>query len=301
MLDRIKVLSESWFWYEVISTTAVLVVAWGAAELYRLLVDRFFRRYVVKTPTALDDQVLSVVRRPGFLLIILVGIYAALHRYKFRLLIFLDGLLFVLSVVLVVYTLIRSLTIILRWYGEKFAREKEGEMLARELLPLTVKIVNILLAMFGLVIILDHFSIDIRSIVFTLGIGGLGVGLALQDTFANIFGGFTIMLITGVLLFYAIPIRSYQNIFFRLKLITLVLAGVNAWYFHEGIHKRVADWDRDVRTPSRARAAGVVSLVCWAVVVVSGRMIAYNWFDCDMQPQPRIVNTLAGCVPGQTR
>jgi hypothetical protein len=47
--------------------------------------------------------------------------------------------------------------------------------------------------------------------------------------------------------------------------------------------------------------AGFLSLFFWTVIVVSGRMIAYNWFDCDMQPQPHIVNTLAGCVPGQTR
>jgi hypothetical protein len=25
-------------------------------------------------------------------------------------------------------------------------------------------------------------------------------------------------------------------------------------------------------------------------------MIAYNWFDCDRQPQPAIVNWAAGCV-----
>ena len=25
-------------------------------------------------------------------------------------------------------------------------------------------------------------------------------------------------------------------------------------------------------------------------------MIAYNWFDCDKQPQPQIVNVFAGCV-----
>jgi hypothetical protein len=25
-------------------------------------------------------------------------------------------------------------------------------------------------------------------------------------------------------------------------------------------------------------------------------MIAYNWFDCDKQPQRPIVNALAGCV-----
>jgi hypothetical protein len=110
--------------------------------------------------------------------------------------------------------------------------------------------------------------------------------------------GFAIMIITGILLFYAIPIRSYQNIFFRLKMIMLVLAGLNAWAFHIGVHRRVAEWDLAPRPPRGARVAGICSLVLWAVIVVSGRMIAYNWFDCDMQPQPRIVNVLAGCVPG---
>ena len=43
--------------------------------------------------------------------------------------------------------------------------------------------------------------------------------------------------------------------------------------------------------------AGAVSLVLWASIVVAGRMIAYNWFDCDRQPQPSIVNVLAGCDP----
>jgi hypothetical protein len=33
----------------------------------------------------------------------------------------------------------------------------------------------------------------------------------------------------------------------------------------------------------------------WGVIIVSGRMIAYNWFDCDKQPQPNWVNRAAGC------
>src|SRR5262245_1985152 len=56
-------------------------------------------------------------------------------------------------------------------------------------------------------------------------------------------GGFIIMFITGVLLFYAIPIRSYQSIWFRMKLVLLVLAGLNAWSFHVGIYQKVRDWD----------------------------------------------------------
>ena len=30
-------------------------------------------------------------------------------------------------------------------------------------------------------------------------------------------------------------------------------------------------------------------------LIFCGRMIAYNWFDCDKQPQPRVINALAGC------
>ena len=31
-------------------------------------------------------------------------------------------------------------------------------------------------------------------------------------------------------------------------------------------------------------------------IVFCGRMIAYNWFDCDRQPQAAIVNFLTSCV-----
>ena len=41
--------------------------------------------------------------------------------------------------------------------------------------------------------------------------------------------GFVVMVITGMLLFYAIPVRTYQSIFFRIKVVALVLAGLNAF------------------------------------------------------------------------
>jgi len=108
--------------------------------------------------------------------------------------------------------------------------------------------------------------------------------------------GFVVMIISGALLFYAIPVRTYQSIFFRFKLLLLVLAGLNAAVFHTTIWRRVAEWDLDALTPRRARIAGALSLVLWTCIIFSGRMIAYNWFDCDRQPQPAIVNWAAGCV-----
>jgi hypothetical protein len=109
------------------------------------------------------------------------------------------------------------------------------------------------------------------------------------------FGGFVVMVLTGVLLVYAIPVRSYQSIWFRVKLIMLVLAGLNAWTFHRGVYRNVREWDLAPSAPTRARLAGVVSLVLWASIIVAGRMIAYNWFDCD-KPQPPFIVWAAGCT-----
>jgi uncharacterized protein YacL len=91
--------------------------------------------------------------------------------------------------------------------------------------------------------------------------------------------GFIVMVITGALLFYGIPLRTYTNIFFRIKVALLLLAGINVWIFHSGIYLKIADWDTAAVPPARARMAGALSLVLWAGVVVAGRMIAYNWFD----------------------
>lgn len=91
--------------------------------------------------------------------------------------------------------------------------------------------------------------------------------------------GFVVMVISGALLFYAIPEKTYLNIFFRIKAFTLILAGINVAVFHSTIHKKVSDWDLDPMPPFRARLAGGLSLFFWGVIVVAGRMIAYNWFD----------------------
>ncbi|MDP7218321.1 MAG: hypothetical protein QF565_02505 [Arenicellales bacterium] len=92
-------------------------------------------------------------------------------------------------------------------------------------------------------------------------------------------GGFALMAVSGLLLFYSHPVRAYENIFFRIKIVMLVLAGLNAFVFHTTVYRRVTDWDRAPIAPLRARVAGYLSLVLWCGVVVGGRMQAYNWFN----------------------
>jgi len=91
--------------------------------------------------------------------------------------------------------------------------------------------------------------------------------------------GFTVMVATGALLFFAIPVKTYLNIFFRIKVAFLLLAGVNVAVFQRTISRSMHRWDSDPVPPLGARLAAGVSLALWAGIVVAGRMIAYNWFD----------------------
>jgi uncharacterized protein YacL len=109
--------------------------------------------------------------------------------------------------------------------------------------------------------------------------------------------GFVIMVITGSLLFFAIPLRSFQNLFFRGKMILMLLAGLNVWLFHSRVYPKVVARDAGEVPPRAAKLAGACSLVLWIGIVMSGRMIAYNWFDCDRQPQTAFINFVTSCFP----
>lgn len=87
--------------------------------------------------------------------------------------------------------------------------------------------------------------------------------------------GFSVMFVTGVLLSIAESATNYFNWAFRIKLILLVLVGLNPLIFHLGVFRNVNSWDVAGATPPRARAAAVCSLALWAGIIVAGRLIAY--------------------------
>lgn len=190
----IRYMLERGYWTEIFATTAIILGGWAAARIFAFLVDRAKQRWALRTATTHDDYFFDAIRRPGSLILFLMGIYLALHRYTFPFLSVLDNVIFVICVVVVVHTLIKISSATLRWYSVRLARERQGDVLAGELLPMADKAVKLVILAVGLIVVLDHFRIDIKSILVTLGVGTLAIGLALQDTLANMFGGLTILL-----------------------------------------------------------------------------------------------------------
>jgi hypothetical protein len=107
--------------------------------------------------------------------------------------------------------------------------------------------------------------------------------------------GFAIMVVTGLLLYYAIPVRTTQSIWFRIKVVLMIAAGVNALLFRNRMRDANASWDGNGQAPKRLRMGAGLSLALWAGVVVTGRAIAYDWFDCN-KALPYFMYWAAGCV-----
>ena len=88
---------------------------------------------------------------------------------------------------------------------------------------------------------------------------------------------FGIAALTGVLMFMGQSVKYYNNYAFRMKVLLMVLAGINMLVFHYITYRGVAKWDR-AGIPMSARLAGAVSLAWWIAVVAYGRWTAYYMF-----------------------
>ena len=111
----------------------------------------------------------------------------------------------------------------------------------------------------------------------------LGVGLrrepvsgVLQQVLPWTWAGFALMFVTGGLLVSSEAVKLYNSVFFRIKLVLLFVAAVNALVFHWTIYRQAARWDLAASTPARVKVAGLLSLTCWIGIIAMGRAIGYE-------------------------
>lgn len=96
-----------------------------------------------------------------------------------------------------------------------------------------------------------------------------------EETLPWVWMAFVVAAITGSLMFVSAATKYYNNVPFRIKMVLLVLAGVNMAVFHFGAWKAVHSWNATLPTPRAARAAGGLSLLFWIGVVVAGRWVGF--------------------------
>ncbi len=89
--------------------------------------------------------------------------------------------------------------------------------------------------------------------------------------------GFAVMFLTGGLLFMTHAGKAYGNVFFRAKLVFLVLLAINAVVYQAVFYPKMAQWTTRGKAPLGARICAALSLMVWIGVIVCGRIMAYEY------------------------
>jgi len=87
--------------------------------------------------------------------------------------------------------------------------------------------------------------------------------------------GFAINLITGILFLFSDPYNYYENLSFRLKMLAVLLAGLNALWFKLSLNLESVTTQNSENTGMQIRLIAGISLLLWISVIVFGRMIPY--------------------------
>lgn len=90
-----------------------------------------------------------------------------------------------------------------------------------------------------------------------------------------VFLGFGLNLVTGVLFFIGDPMRYSANIGFKIKMILVIIAGLNSVWYYRKISPLLHTWGPNADTSTLAKTIALISLGCWTGVLLLGRLIPY--------------------------
>jgi small-conductance mechanosensitive channel len=169
-----------------------LAIFAGTLAVSYTVIKILFGRLAVwakKTSSQLGDIVISATKGPSLILCLMLSLYLAtkfsqLAPDKADLIGKILLALGVLSVTLATANIL----------GRSIGSYSQKLHLAIPVTSLTQNIIRIVVILVGSLIVLNSLDIPITPILATLGIGGLAVALALQDTLANLFAGFYIII-----------------------------------------------------------------------------------------------------------
>ncbi|HEY3120844.1 MAG TPA: mechanosensitive ion channel domain-containing protein [Vicinamibacteria bacterium] len=181
-------------WADLAASAWMLLAASLGAWLLSSLIGRILGRAASRTATDLDDRLVRALQRPFGQALFLVGVYVAFHRLRLlppwhaRF----DAALFVAFVLVLSVALVRAYVILIDWYSARSHLRDEG--LTAGFGPLLSRVGRAFIAVLAVITILQRFGVNVASLVVSLGVGSLALGLAAQDTLSNMFAGFTLML-----------------------------------------------------------------------------------------------------------
>ncbi|MFA5411859.1 MAG: mechanosensitive ion channel family protein [Candidatus Micrarchaeia archaeon] len=170
---------------------AVFVVSAFLLYYAAIVLITLLKKVSSRTKTTLDDILADKVRRPLKLISIVVAAFLASEAAYPDAVVMGHSTFEIFKVLLMFCAIIlidAFVDAFMIWYGKEIA-PKTSSKFDDEVFPLFRKVARVLIYTLGILIILSELGVEIAPLVAGLGIAGLAVALALQDTLGNFFAG----------------------------------------------------------------------------------------------------------------
>jgi MscS family membrane protein len=172
-----------------------ILLAFIVARLVDLIVNSWLKRWTAKTETKHDDLVLELLRGPVKVVTFVVFLNIGLNIFEWpeRAQLFLSHALIIVVACSVTYMVLKLVDFLLGLWWTKFTATQD-KAFAEQLRPLTSRVIKILIVIVAVLQTAENLNYKIGSVLAGLSVGGLALGLAAQDTVANLFGAVAIFL-----------------------------------------------------------------------------------------------------------
>jgi small-conductance mechanosensitive channel len=172
-------------------TAGIVIVAFLlVAKLVSWIFRAVISRATSKTSTDLDDMLMDAISLPLIICIGIIGLFVALQRIPLSA----DQGNYVNLGFSVFYIFfgaliaIRVINVIVYWYAENAAKKTKTKFDDHFLPPLR-RMVSLIVLLVALTMLLGVFGVDLTAAVAALGVGGIAIALAFQDTLKEFFAG----------------------------------------------------------------------------------------------------------------
>lgn len=194
---------ENWGISILIILGAIIIV-----KLLSLLGKKVIKPFVTGTDNHLDDVIFYSLEAPVKFVIILLGIWIAIHRlvYPDSFVKVVDNAYSILIVLDITWFFGRLFSSLLQVY---WGKQSNGQ--ANKMMPIIKRTILVIVWLIGIVMALSNVGVNISALLGTLGIGGIAFALAAQDTVKNVFGAFTILTDKPFSIGDTIRVDSYEG------------------------------------------------------------------------------------------
>jgi len=169
-------------WNTLLLPLSVMAVTLLIGLVVRNVVFRTLRRWAAGTKSKLDDIVVEALRSPFMIWVLMLALHfgAQTSRLPVRAQNTTAQFLLILFIISMTLVFSRLAGVLIHSAGGLSSTS------------LTGNVVRIVVVLLGVMIVLNTLGISILPILTALGVGGIAIALALQDTLSNLFGGFSV-------------------------------------------------------------------------------------------------------------